>query len=68
MLALLLAVIVESVIYMALMAALFKRENSPYWQTAYRDTEVIIRYIRDQEVEDNRLDQLELPINKQTEE
>jgi putative transposase len=33
-----------------------------------RDTEVIRRYIRDQEVEDSRLDQLELPINKQAEE
>lgn len=37
MLALLLAVIVECVIYIALMATFFKRENSPYWQTAYID-------------------------------
>ena len=33
-----------------------------------RDTEVIRRYIREQEVEDSRLDQLELPINPITEE
>ena len=33
-----------------------------------RDAEVIRQYIREQEVEDNRLDQLELPINQQTEE
>jgi len=33
-----------------------------------RDAEVIRRYIRGQEVEDSRLDQLELPINQKTEE
>ena len=33
-----------------------------------RDTEVIRQYIRDQEVEDKRLDQFELPINPMTEE
>lgn len=36
--------------------------------TAERDTEMIKRYIREQEAEDNRLDQLELNINKETEE
>ena len=33
-----------------------------------RDTEVIRRYIREQEAEDTRLDPLELPINPMTEE
>ncbi len=39
------------------------------WQCKYhtvsRDTEVIRRYIRDQEAEDQRLDQLEFPIDHQ---
>jgi putative transposase len=33
--------------------------------TVGRDTEVIRRYIRNQEAEDQRLDQLELPIDQQ---
>ena len=32
-----------------------------------RDTDVIRRYIREQEIEDKRLDQLELDVNQQTE-
>ena len=34
--------------------------------TVGRDTEVIRRYIGEQEAEDQRLDQLDLPLNKQT--
>ena len=33
--------------------------------TVGRDTEVIRRYIREQETEDNRIDQLELNLNQQ---
>ena len=33
--------------------------------TVGRDTEVIRRYIGEQEAEDQRLDQLDLPLNKQ---
>jgi putative transposase len=36
--------------------------------TVGRDAEVIRRYIREQEAEDERLDQFELPINKPTNE
>ena len=39
--------------------------RSFFVDTVGRDTEVIRRYIREQEAEDQRLDQLELPLNKQ---